>query len=98
MGTRGLKRAVAVAGCAVAMMGVGLGSAQAGEINGTGVRMFPIHTHPGASICAFSGQNDEYYELGTEYPRVQSFGQIVAEIGPIGGVPGTDCNPTRATE
>jgi hypothetical protein len=96
MGSRALKRTVAVAGCTVAMMSVGWGAAQAGEITGNGKHMFPPHTHPCASICAFSGQNDEFHELGPEFPRVQSFGQIVAEVGPLGGVPGTECNPTRA--
>jgi len=52
----------------------------------------------GKSICAFSGQNDEFQEGDSDAPRVQSFGQIVAAVGPIGGVPGQACNPNGGGE
>ena len=84
-----------MAGCAIAFTVVSAGAAQAGEIKGNGDRNVPIHMHPGNSLCAYSGQNDEYHELSTSYPRVQSWGQDVKAGGPMGGVPGTACNPTR---
>jgi hypothetical protein len=45
--------------------------------------------------------NDNYV-LGNPLPdsdgftRTQSFGQVVRQTGPIGGVPGTACNPTKS--
>jgi hypothetical protein len=90
--------AVAVLLCMVAIIAVAA-TAFAGEITGNGTRK----AVNGASICAFSGQNDEYHEVSTEWPRVQSFGQDVkvsvhAGEGPLGGVPGQACRgvpPTR---
>jgi hypothetical protein len=29
-------------------------------------------------------------------PRTQSWGQIVREVGPLGGGPGQACNPAKA--
>lgn len=51
------------------------------------------------SICAFSGQNDGFHDPDAQHgpadtARVQSFGQYVKSSGPMGGVPGTACNPT----
>ena len=91
MMTRIRMTAVVVLLCMVAMV-AGAVTAFAGEIKGNGGRI-TVH---GASICAFSGQNDEYHEVSTEYPRVQSFGQDVrasvhAGEGPLGGVPGMAC-------
>jgi hypothetical protein len=37
-------------------------------------------------------QNDTPNDPGLEGGRVQSFGQIVRQVGPLGGVPGTACN------
>lgn len=90
-----LRRIAAVAVCTLAFTGLGTGAAQAGEILGNGDRVHPEHMLPGNSICAYSGQNDEYHEISTSYPRVQSWGQDVKVEGPMGGVPGTACNPTR---
>lgn len=84
-------RLLASAVCAVAMVGAGASAASAGEITGNGKRI----TVKGASICAFSGQNDEFQEGDRSAPRVQSFGQIVKAFGPMRGVPGVACNPTR---
>jgi hypothetical protein len=66
---------VAAAVCAAAVIGATAGPAVAGEITGNG-KPTPIKERAN-SICAFSGQNDEFQlgELGA--PRVQSFGQIV---------------------
>ena len=78
------------------MVGPGAGSALAGEIQGNGTRNVPLHNHPGNSLCAYSGQNDEYHEVSTDYPRVQSWGQDVKVGGPMGGAPGVACNPSGA--
>ena len=51
----------------------------------------------GRSICMFSGLNDDPDEPGEE-GRVQSFGQIVKQVGPIGGVPGVACNPNTGPD
>lgn len=87
--------------CAVAAVGLSATAASAGEIKGNGGYIFgengPLH---GKSICAYSGQNDAFHDpTHAEYPgdelnRVQSFGQIVKVAGPLGGVPGQECNPT----
>ena len=80
------------------LLGVG-SAASAGEITGNG----ELKEVKGHSICAFSGQNDGYHipeEAEDEFDaqqRVQSFGQIVRYAGPIGGVPGFECNPTRSS-
>jgi hypothetical protein len=87
----------------VALAGFGGGTALAGEINGHGNWIAGSETAPlnGASDCAYSGLNDNYV-LGNPLPdsdgftRTQSFGQVVRQTGPIGGVPGTACNPTKS--
>lgn len=91
-----VRGAALAVGCVVLAVGPGAVSAQAGEIQGNGTRNVPIHQHPGNSLCAYSGQNDEYHEVSEDEPRVQSWGQDVKVNGPMGGVPGTACNPTRA--
>ena len=90
------KRLAAAVVCAVGVMSLAAGSAFAGEVKGTGQYIAgsdaaPLH---GASECAFSGLNDEYYVGGdTSAPRVQNWGQF-ARAGVHAGVPGTACNPT----
>jgi len=83
------KRLFAVAVCAAGIVGMGATAATAGEVTGNG-KPLPVN---GKSICAFSGQNDEFQEGDLGAPRVQSFGQIVRVVGPMGGVPGDACNP-----
>jgi len=85
------KRSFAAALCAATVAGLSAGSAFAGEITGTG-EPTPIREHA-QSECAFSGLNDD--NLPTD-AIAQSFGQIVKVEGPIGGIPGTACNPTRS--
>jgi hypothetical protein len=53
---------LAVAGCTVAVVGVGAGSAFAGEITGNGkwIAGSPDAPLNGRSECAFSGQNDTF--------------------------------------
>jgi hypothetical protein len=89
---------------AVAFAAVGVGSAFAGEITGNGKWIAGSESAPlnGKSDCAYSGVNDNYV-LGNPIPdadgftRTQSWGQVVRNAGPLGGVPGTACNPTKAT-
>ncbi len=101
-----IRRVLAVASCAVAVVAVGAGSAFAGEITGNGKWIAgspdaPLH---GKSICSFSGQNDNW-QLGNPVPdadgftRTQSWGQVARHAnGALGGVPGTACNPTKGGE
>ncbi len=64
---------LAVALCAAAVVGLGAGSAFAGEITGNG-KSTPINEGQAASICSFSGQNDGNPPPG----RTQSYGTNVA--------------------
>ncbi|HUC35065.1 MAG TPA: hypothetical protein VMR48_05150 [Gaiellaceae bacterium] len=88
-----------------ALATVSVGSAFAGEITGNGKWIAGSETAPlnGKSDCAYSGVNDNYV-LGNPVPdadgftRTQSWGQVIRTAGPLGGVPGTACNPARAGE
>ena len=88
---------------AVALAAVGVGSASAGEITGSGKWIAGSESAPlkGKSDCAYSGLNDNSV-LGNPLPdadgftRTQSWGQVVRNAGPLGGVPGTACNPTKS--
>ena len=103
----GVRRLVAVAGCVVAVVGVGAGSAFAGEITGNGKWIAGSETAPlhGKSECAYSGQNDNW-QLGNPVPdadgfsRTQSWGQVGQEgrafLTSIGLNPGNACNPSKA--
>jgi hypothetical protein len=90
---------------AVAFAVVGVGSAFAGEITGSGKWIAGSESAPlnGKSDCAYSGLNDNYV-LGNPLPdedgftRTQSWGQVVRNAGPLGGVPGRACNPSTATD
>jgi hypothetical protein len=86
------KRLFAAALCATAVAGLNAGSAFAGEITGTG-ESTPIRNGVAASECAFSGLDDPDADVFT---HTQSFGQLVSMFGPMGGVPGGACNPTRS--
>ncbi len=103
----GVRRLVAVAGCVVAVVGVGAGSAFAGEITGNGKWIAGLETAPlkGKSECAYSGQNDNWV-LGNPVPdedgfsRTQSWGQVGQEgrafLTSIGLNPGNACNPSQS--
>ena len=105
------KRSVAAAICAVGVVSLGAGTALAGEITGNGKPLWTNttewdspHTLHGQSACAFSGQEDDQYGAGQNPDfnpdafHAQSWGQIARFAGgALGGVPGTECNPTRAT-
>jgi len=84
--------------------GAGASAALAGEVTGPFPNGKPLwtstnpdgsHTLHGASECAFSGLNIPSED--GDPSRTQSFGQIVRFAGPLGGIPGTACNPTEAT-
>lgn len=74
-----------------AMMAGGAGTALAGEVTGQDPAESTGAREHANSICAFSGQNDDPSEGFPHGGRVQSFGQIVKQIGPIGGEPGDEC-------
>ena len=68
--------------------------AVAGEIKGNG--KYRENIERGASICKYSGLNDEFF-LGESDERTQSYGQLVR-----GGLkdfvpsPGVACNPAKS--
>src|SRR4051794_21021207 len=76
--------------CAVAMLGMTVGSAAAGEVTGNGKDTAgPEHAN---SICVFSGQNDTPDAEGSEGGRVQSYGQLVRQgLKGVVGSPGVAC-------
>ena len=86
------KSLLAVACYAAAVTGLSAGPALAGEITGNG-KSTPIRSGVAASECAFSGLDDPDAD---EFTHTQSFGQLVRMFGPMGGVPGFACNPTRS--
>ena len=92
------KRMLAAVIGAAAMMSMTAGPALAGEITGkgkwiAGSEAAALH---GKSECSYSGQNDEFVLGDSSAPRTQSWGQIVREVGPLGGRPGQACNPAKA--
>lgn len=92
----GKKRMLAAALCAAAVASLSAGPALGGEITGKGKWIAGTEEAPlnGKSECAYSGLNDENVLGDTSAPRAQSWGQLVAEEGPMGGGPGFACNPT----
>ena len=98
-----MRKRLAVALCATAVVGLTAGSAFAGEITGNGKWIAGTEDAPlnGKSECAYSGQNDEFHLFPNEdWPRTQSWGQVVVEFVPVvgggAGVPGFACNPSGA--
>jgi hypothetical protein len=86
------RKIFASAVCAAAVAALTCAPAFAGEITGTG-KSTPIRSGVAASECAFSGLDDPDPDVFT---HTQSFGQLVSMFGPMGGVPGVACNPTRS--
>jgi hypothetical protein len=95
-----LKRAVVCASItAVSVVGLGAGTASAGEWRGNGTEK---GVNGNASECAYSGQNDGFhdpdYAEGPEdaATRVQNYGHIhkflTQELGLPKGLPGYACN------
>ena len=88
-----VKKSLAAAFCAAAVVGLTAGSALAGEITGTGKSLEPLHAN---SICAYSGLNDDPLGLDPSNGppgRVQSYGQDVRMglIDPRAFNPGDAC-------
>jgi hypothetical protein len=86
------RKLFASAVCAAAIAALSGAPAFAGEVTGTG-ESTPIRNGVAASECAFSGLDDPDADVFT---HTQSFGQLVSMFGPMGGVPGVACNPTRS--
>jgi hypothetical protein len=102
----------AAAACVAAVVGVGAGSALAGEINGNGQYIAGSNDAPlnGKSACAYSGQEDLQYVDENGVPlanptkgvpgHAQSWGQIDKAtrdfLTTIQMNPGIACNPTKA--
>jgi hypothetical protein len=88
---RRMKKLVVALGFSLAVVGAAAGPAFAGERGGNGEET-PINDHRARSECAFSGLDDFDFEAPVDPGVVQSFGQIVSQAGPLGGVPGRACN------
>lgn len=103
----GKKRLLAVATCAVAVMGVGASGAFAGEVTGSGKN---ADQNQGKSWCSYSGLNDDpdapLEPAGPGNPngpggKSQSYGQDVKlgfadPSGDKDGGPGVLCNPNKS--
>ena len=91
------KRMLAAVIGAAAIMTMSAGPTFAGEITGKGKWIAGSEEAAlnGKSECAYSGQNDEHVLGDSSAPRTQSWGQIVREVGPLGGGPGEACNPAK---
>ena len=87
---------MASAVCALAFSGLTAGTAMAGEVTGNGKKS---GYSQGASICKFSGQNDNPLSTNPFDPggRVQSYGYSFVRNGLKGVVPspGLACNPNN---
>ena len=92
------KRMLAAVIGATAIMSMSAAPALAGEIGGNGkwIAGSEEAALQGKSECAYSGRNDESVLGDASAPRAQSWGQIVREVGPLGGGPGEACNPAKA--
>ena len=106
-----LKAVCAAVFVAAAFAAVGVGSASAGEMTGSGKWIAGSESAPlkGKSDCAYSGLNDNYV-FGTAGPgnpdedgftRTQNWGQVGqagrAFLTSVGANPGIACNPTKAS-
>lgn len=87
------RRYAVTSAVAAALLALGAASASAGEVSGNGKEL-PLR---GASICKFSGLNDE---ITPEEPtRTQSYGTFLVLYGKeFLPSPGLACNPTTGFE
>ena len=86
-----IKKVTLTCFASLALVAAGAGAASAGEVTGTG-KATPAPERA-ASICAFSGLNDDTAE---EPGRTQSYGQLVRQgIKQFLPSPGIACNPTK---
>jgi hypothetical protein len=101
-----IKSLLAAACCAIAVAALGVGSAFAGEITGSGKSLKIENSKWGTglharSVCAFSGQEDLQYPPFSDpnAGHAQSWGQIPKAdrdfLTSIGSNPGIACNPTK---
>jgi hypothetical protein len=103
-----IKPFAAAAACAAAVALVGVGTASAGEITGSGKWIAGSESAPlhGKSICSYSGLNDNYV-LGNPLPDAdgfthnQNWGHLDqatrAFLTSVGSNPGVACNPTKSS-
>jgi hypothetical protein len=91
------KRVLLALAVCTAIAGFSAGTALAGEVTGNG-KSTPIRDGVAQSECAFSGLDEAFSGPDDPDPftHAQSFGQLVKQFGPMGGVPGEACNPTKA--
>jgi hypothetical protein len=92
-----IRRLLGVICAASLLVSISASAALAGEVTGSGANQ---DQNQGKSWCTFSGLNDRIVGEGPTDTHAQSFGQDVsasvhAGDGPLGGVPGTFCNPQR---
>jgi hypothetical protein len=75
-----MRKSLATAAVAAALVVAMGGAASAGEITGNG-KPTPVNGFNAGSICAFSGQNDDPTGGGDPFEdgRVQNWGQVVAD-------------------
>jgi hypothetical protein len=101
----GKMRLLVVAAGVAALVGVGAGSAFAGEVTGKNKPLWIAVTEDGGHVlhgkspCAFSGQEDlTGSPLRTQTPHEVWLGPEIGVVNPAPGTPGTACNPNTATE
>ncbi len=88
------RRFLALVATIAMMVGMLAGPALAGEVTGTG-ESTPIREGAAASICAFSGLDDDDPEDDAFFGRTQSYGQLVQQgLKAFAPSPGVACNPT----
>ena len=94
----GKKRLLVVTACAATFVGVGASAAFAGEVTGNG-KPTPVQSYRAASICSFSGQEDDQFKPGGSKGvpgHAQSWGQIPKVVRDAialeGEHPGDACN------
>ena len=86
-----LKKVTLTCFASLALVAAGAGAASAGEVTGNG-KPTPAPQHA-ASICVYSGLNDDTAE---EPGRTQSYGQLVRQgLKQFLPSPGDACNPTK---
>jgi hypothetical protein len=92
-----MRKLLMVLACAITVAAVSVTSAFAGEITGSGKPTAgPAHA---ASECVFSGFNDNPNEAFPFGGTAQSYGRLVAQLGPTATQamfpsPGVACNPS----
>lgn len=92
-----MRKLLVVFACATTVAALSASSAFAGEITGNGTPTAgPTHA---ASECVYSGYNDNPNEAFPFGGTAQSYGRLVAQLGPTATQatfpsPGVACNPS----